>query len=85
MSIRIEINNKYVITSDQFNSFCRRRRPQHLEKMPVKIGWTPLVTTQLSASLFPAWLHELLTGDLVGFQLWKQVEQLGQKCLDAFK
>ncbi|MGF6099566.1 hypothetical protein M2429_000219 [Enterobacter sp. A4] len=55
MSIHIEINNQYVITSDLYQFILQEKRPLHPGKMKVRNGWTLWVTTQLSLSLSQAW------------------------------
>lgn len=39
MSIRIEIGERYVVTSDSFQLFSTRKRELKAVKMPVRNGW----------------------------------------------
>jgi hypothetical protein len=39
MSIRIEIGERYVVTSDRFQFILQEKKPPKQGRMPVKSGW----------------------------------------------
>ncbi|ENV3745820.1 MULTISPECIES: DUF5405 family protein [Enterobacteriaceae] len=86
MSINIDIDNKFVITSDQFQFILREKKIAKYGKNAGKewidtVGFYPTISKLVSGLV----LHNILTGQARQFSdLEKQVEQLGQKCLEAF-
>lgn len=56
MSIRIDINNQYVITSDRYQFILQEKKIATSGKTKVRNGWMLWVTTQLSLSSFQALL-----------------------------
>ena len=74
MSIRIEINNQYVITSDRYQFILQEKKTATSGKNEGK-EW--LVSCLAS--------HDLLTGDATCFSaLETQIERVSKQCLDAF-
>lgn len=87
MSIRIEINNQYVITSDRYQFILQEKktatsgRNEGKEWLDV-VGYYPTIPKLISGLV----LHDLLTSDLTGFSaLDARIEHMGKQCLDAFK
>lgn len=86
MSINIVIDNKFVITSDQFQFILQEKKIAKSGKNVGKewldtVGFYPTISKLVSALA----LHNILTGEARQFSdLKKQVEQLGEKCLEAF-
>lgn len=86
MSIRIEIGDRYVVTSDQFQFILREKKiakagintdKEYLDT----VGYYPKLSQLVSGLLH----HSILTGDATTFEaLTVQVDQLGQQCLTAF-
>lgn len=87
MSIRIEINNQYVITSDRYQFILQEKKTATSGKNEGKewldvVGYYPTIPKLVSGLV----LHDLLTGDAANFAaLEDQIERLGKQCLDAFK
>lgn len=86
MSVYIEVNNKYVITSDQYQFILQEKKIAKAGKNAGNewldtVGFYPTISKLVSGLV----LHNILTGEARQFSdLEKQVEQLGQKCLEAF-
>ena len=86
MSINIVVDNKFVITSDQFQFILQEKKIAKTGKNAGKewldtVGFYPTIS-KLVAGLV---LHNIFTGEARKFSdLEKQVEQLSQKCMDAF-
>lgn len=86
MSIKIVIDNKLLITSDQFQFILQEKKIAKSGKNAGKewldtIGFYPTISKLVSGLV----LHNVLTGEARQFtELNKQIEQLGQKCLEAF-
>lgn len=86
MSINIVIDNKYVITSDPLQFILQEKKIAKAGKNAGKewldtVGFYPTISKLVSGLV----LHKILTGEARQFSdLEKQVEQLGQKCLEAF-
>lgn len=86
MRIHIVIDNKFVITSDQFQFILQEKKTAKSGKNAGKewlytIGFYPTISKLVSGLV----LHNILTGEARQFsELEKQVEQIGQKCLEAF-
>lgn len=87
MSIRIEIGDRYVVTSDQFQFILQEKKTAKSGKSAGKewlgvIGYYPTISRLVSGLI----LHGILTGEAASFaDLNVQVEQLGKQCLDTFK
>lgn len=87
MSIRIEIGDRYVVTSDQFQFILRERKfaksgndagKEYLDT----VGYYPKLSQLVSGLLH----HSILTGDATAFSaLNAEIELLGEKCLEAFR
>lgn len=86
MSIRIEINNQYVITSDRYQFILQEKRTSTSGKNEGKewldvVGYYPTISKLVSGLT----LHDLLTGDATCFSaLETQIERVSKQCLDAF-
>jgi hypothetical protein len=86
MSINIVVDNKYVITSDQFQFILQEKKVAKSGKNAGKewldtVGFYPTINKLISGLV----VHNIFTGDARQFSdLEEQVEQLGQKCLEAF-
>lgn len=86
MSINIVIDNKFVITSDQFQFILQEKKISKSGKNTGKewldaVGYYPTISKLISGLV----LHNILTSEARQFsELEKQVEQIGQKCLEAF-
>ncbi|EOG8087938.1 DUF5405 family protein [Enterobacter roggenkampii] len=86
MSINIVIDKRFVITSDQYQFILQEKKIAKSGKNAGKewlytIGFYPTISKLVSGLV----LHNILTGEARQFSdLEKQVEQLGQKCLEAF-
>lgn len=86
MSISIVIDNKFVITSDQFQFILQEKKIAKSGKNAGKewldaVGYYPTISKLVSGLI----LHNILTGEACQFsELEKQVEQIGQRCLEAF-
>lgn len=87
MSIKIVIDNKLLITSDQFQFILQEKKIAKSGKNAGKewldtIGFYPTISKLVSGLV----LHNVLTSEVLQFtELNKQIEQLGQKCLEAFR
>ncbi|WP_449545898.1 DUF5405 family protein [Lelliottia amnigena] len=86
MSVYIEVNNKFVITSDLYQFILQEKKIAKSGKNAGKewldtIGFYPSISKLVSGLV----LHHIFTGDARQFSdLEKQIEQLGQKCQEAF-
>ncbi len=86
MSIRIEINNQYVITSDRYQFILQEKKTAASGKNEGKewldaVGYYPTISKLVSGLV----LHDLLTGDATRFSaLAAQIESVAKQCLDAF-
>lgn len=86
MSIRIEIGDRYVVTSDQFQFILRERKfaksgndagKEYLDT----VGYYPKLSQLVSGLLH----HSILTGDATAFEsLAVQVERVAEQCQVAF-
>ncbi|MFX4311493.1 hypothetical protein F8O53_05980 [Enterobacter sp. 63] len=86
MSIRIEINNQYVITSDRYQFILQEKKTATSGKNEGKewldvVGYYPTISKLVSGLA----LHDLLTGDATCISaLETQIERVSKQCLDAF-
>lgn len=86
MNIRIEIGERYVVTSDRFQFILQEKKTAEKGKNAGKewldvVGYYPKLNQLISGLVH----HDLLTGDTSSFEvLSTQVELLGQQCLTAF-
>ncbi|MGS4679577.1 DUF5405 family protein [Enterobacter soli] len=86
MSIRIEINNQYVITSDRYQFILQEKKTATSGKNEGKewldvVGYYPTISKLVSGLA----LHDLLMGDATCFSaLETQIERVSKQCLDAF-
>lgn len=86
MSVYIEVNNKFVITSDQYQFILQEKKVAKSGKNAGRewldiVGFYPTISKLVSGLV----LHNILTGEARQFSdLEKQIEQLGQKCQEAF-
>lgn len=86
MSIKIDIGQRYIVTSDQFQFILQEKKVAKSGKNAGKewldaVGYYPTISKLISGLV----LHNILTGEARQFsELEKQVEQIGQKCLEAF-
>ncbi len=86
MSIRIEINQQYVITSDRYQFILQEKKTAITGKNEGKewldvVGYYPTISKLVSGLA----LHDLLTGDATSFlALETQIERVAKQCLDAF-
>lgn len=86
MSIRIEINNQYVITSDRYQFILQEKKTATSGKNEGKewldvVGYYPSISKLVSGLAS----HDLLTGDATCFSaLETQIERVSKQCLDAF-
>jgi hypothetical protein len=86
MSIRIEINNQYVITSDRYQFILQEKKTATSGKNEGKewldvVGYYPTISKLVSGLA----LHDLLAGDATCFSaLETQIERVSKQCLDAF-
>lgn len=86
MTIKIVIDNKLLITSDEFQFILQDKKIAKSGKNAGKewldtIGFHPTISKLVSGLV----LYNVLTCEALHFsELNKQIEQLGQKCLEAF-
>lgn len=86
MNIRIEIGERYVVTSDRFQFILQEKKTAEKGKNAGKewldvVGYYPKLNQLISGLVH----HDLLTGDASSFEVIStQVELLGQQCLTAF-
>lgn len=85
LSINILIDNKFEITSGQFQFIFQGKIAKSGKNAGKEwldnVGFYPTIGKLVSALV----LHNILTGEARQCsELEKQVEQLGQKCLEAF-
>ncbi|HEX4500256.1 MAG TPA: DUF5405 family protein [Scandinavium sp.] len=86
MSIRIEIGDRYVVTSDPFQFILQEKKTARTGKNAGNewldvIGYYPKVN-QLVSNLI---LHDALTGEARTFaELAAQIEQTACECEEAF-
>lgn len=86
MSINIVIDNKFVITSDQFQFILQEKKTAARGKNTGKewldiVGYYPTIQQLVSGLVH----HNILTGNATSFEvLSAQVEKLGQQCFEAF-
>ena len=86
MGVRIEIGNRYVVTSDQFQFILREKKiakagintdKEYLDT----VGYYPKLSQLVSGLLH----HTILTGDATAFEsLAVQVERVAEQCQAAF-
>lgn len=87
MGIRIEIGDRYVVTSDQFQFILREKKVAKTGSNADKeyldtVGYYPKLSQLVSGLLH----HSILTGDATAFAtLNAEVESLGEQCLNAFR
>lgn len=86
MSIRIEIGERYVVTSDRFQFILQEKKTAETGENAGKewlgvVGYYPKLNQLVSGLIH----HDILSGSAVSFEaLSAQVELLGQQCLRAF-
>ena len=86
MSIRIEIGDRYVVTSDQFQFILCEKKIALTGKNAGKewlntVGYYPKLSQLVSGLLH----HTILTGDATAFEsLAVQVERVAEQCQAAF-
>ncbi|MEI9738164.1 DUF5405 family protein [Enterobacter kobei] len=86
MSIRIEINNQYVITSDRYQFILQEKKTATSGKNEGKewldvVGYYPTIPKLVSGLI----LHDILTGEASSFaELGYQIERIGQECSACF-
>lgn len=86
MSIRIEIGDRYVVTSDQFQFILCEKKIALTGKNAGKewlntVGYYPKLSQLVSGLLH----HSILTGDATAFEsLAVQVERVAEQCQAAF-
>ncbi|HBC6261165.1 DUF5405 family protein [Citrobacter braakii] len=86
MSIRIEIGDRYVVTSDQFQFILCEKKIALTGKNAGKewlntVGYYPKLSQLVSGLLH----HSILTGDATAFEsLAVQVERVAEQCQVAF-
>ncbi|MFI3666651.1 DUF5405 family protein [Citrobacter braakii] len=86
MGIRIEIGNRYVVTSDQFQFILCEKKIALTGKNAGKewlntVGYYPKLSQLVSGLLH----HSILTGDATAFEsLAVQVERVAEQCQAAF-
>ncbi|WP_019077183.1 DUF5405 family protein [Citrobacter braakii] len=86
MSIRIDINNQYVITSDRYQFILQEKKTAISGKSEGKewldvVGYYPTIPKLVSALI----LHDVLTGEANSFaELGCQIDRIGQECFVAF-
>lgn len=86
MSIRIEINHQYVITSDRYQFILQEKKTATSGKNEGKewldvVGYYPTISKLVSGLL----LHKIVTGESRKFSdLEKKIERLAEKCQQAF-
>ncbi|AKE60922.1 hypothetical protein F384_21310 [Citrobacter amalonaticus Y19] len=86
MGVRIEIGDRYVVTSDQFQFILREKKiakagintdKEYLDT----VGYYPKLSQLVSGLLH----HTILTGDATAFEsLAVQVERVAEQCQAAF-
>ncbi len=77
MSIRIEIGERYVVTSDSFQLFSMRKRERKAVKTPVRSGCGGWLLPEIKPARFRPDASRFLTGSAKSFaDLNAQVEQL---------
>ena len=82
MSIRIEIGDRYVVTSDQFQFILREKKVAKTGNNADKeyldtVGYYPKLSQLVSGLLH----HSILTGDATAFEsLAVQVERVAELC-----
>lgn len=86
MSIRIEIGDRYVVASDQFQFILCEKKIALTGKNAGKewlntVGYYPKLSQLVSGLLH----HSILTGDATAFEsLAVQVERVAEQCQAAF-
>ena len=86
MSIRIEIGDRYVVTSDQFQFILCEKKIALTGKNAGKewlntVGYYPKLSQLVSGLLH----HSILTGDATALEsLAVQVERVAEQCQAAF-
>ncbi|WP_449550304.1 DUF5405 family protein [Lelliottia amnigena] len=86
MSIHIRVGDRFVVTSDQYQFILQEKKTAKSGKNTGKewldtVGFYPSISKLVSGLA----LHYIFTGDARQFSdLEKQIEQLGQKCQEAF-
>lgn len=86
MSIHIEVGDRFVVTSDQFQFILHEKKIAKSGKNAGKewldtIGFYTTIPRLVSGLIF----HGIMTGEATSFaELSEQVERIGQQCLDAF-
>ena len=86
MSIYIEVGDRFVVTSDQFQFILQEKKTATSGKNEGKewldvVGYYPTISKLVSGLV----LHDLLTGDATRFSaLETQIERVAKQCLDAF-
>ena len=86
MGIRIEVGDRYVVTSDQFQFILCEKKIALTGKNAGKewlntVGYYPKLSQLVSGLLH----HSILTGDATAFEsLAVQVERVAEQCQAAF-
>jgi hypothetical protein len=86
MSIRIEIGERYVVTSDSFQFILHEKKRAESGKNAGQewlavVGYYPKLSQLVSGLMH----HDILTGSAKSFaDLNAQVEQLSKRCSEAF-
>ncbi len=86
MGIRIDINERYVVTSDRFQFILQERKTVETGKNAGAewldtVGFYPKLSQLVSGLMH----HAILTGNAASFdELREEVEQIGQQCMAAF-
>lgn len=86
MSIYIEVGDRFVVTSDQFQFILQEKKIAKSGKNAGKewlgaVGYYPTISRLVSGLI----LHGILTGEAASFaEIGEQVERIGQQCQAAF-
>ncbi|HCT4276538.1 DUF5405 family protein [Citrobacter freundii] len=86
MSTYIEVGDRFVVTSDQFQFILQEKKTAKSGKNAGKewlgvVGYYPTISRLVSGLI----LHGILTGEAASFaEIGEQVERIGQQCQAAF-
>lgn len=86
MSIYIEVGDRFVVTSDQFQFILQEKKIAKSGNNAGKewlgvVGYYPTIFRLVSGLI----LHGILTGEAASFaEIGSQVERIGQQCQAAF-
>ncbi|USR60647.1 DUF5405 family protein [Lelliottia amnigena] len=87
MSIRIEIGDKWVITSDQYQFILNEKKvvksgKKSGEEMLATIGYYPKINQLISGLIH----HHIQISEIDSLkEMAKEIESIGQLCASAFK